>query len=231
MSTLTAASPDPVMPAAFDFEQARLAMIEQQVRPWAVLDPRVLAALAQVRREDFVPAAQRTLAFTDTALPLAHGEHMLKPVVEGRLLQALDLAPTDDVLQIGAGTGYVTACLAGLARAVTAVELHADFVAAAAARLAASGVHNVELITADALVWTPGRQFDAVCVTGAVAQIPPQFRDWLKPGGRMVVIHGLSPAQQAVRLTRRAGDWHSESLFETDVSYLHGAAPVARFAL
>lgn len=214
-----------------NFDSARATMIEQQIRPWEVLDPRVLDALGRVRREDFVPVAYRTLAFADTALPLEHGESMLKPVVEGRLLQSLDLNASDDVLEIGTGSGFVTACLAQLAHAVTSIDIHADFIEVARARLAAAGMHNVRLDVADALRWSAGCQFDAVCVGGAVAEIPPRVFDWVKPGGRLFVVHGNAPAQEAVRMIRRGEGWHTESLFETDIPYLRGAAPVQRFAL
>jgi protein-L-isoaspartate(D-aspartate) O-methyltransferase len=214
-----------------DFDIARSTMIEQQVRPWEVLDPRVLDVLAQLRREDFVPATYRRQAFTDIALPLAHGEVMMKPVVEGRLLQALDLEPTDEVLEIGTGSGFVTACLARLAHAVTSIDIHADFVESAHGRLSAAGIENVRFEVADALDYTAPHKFDAVCVTGAVAILPPRFLDWVKPDGRLFVVRGASPAQEALRMTRRSAGWHTESLFETDIPYLRGASPVPHFAL
>ena len=214
-----------------NFEQARAAMIEQQVRPWDVLDPRVLEAMAHVRREDFVAPAHRNLAFADLPLPLAHGECMMKPVVEGRLLQALGLEPGDDVLEIGTGSGFVTACLAQLARDVVSIDRHQDFVDAARARLAHAGIGNVRIECADALSWDPGRQFDAVAVTAAVAILPEAFGRWLKPGGRMFVVRGDSPVQEAVRIVRRDDALVAESLFETDIPYLHGAAPVPHFSL
>jgi len=214
---------------SMNFDQARFAMIEQQVRPWDVLDPRVLDVMASVKREDFVPAAHRQLAFADLPLPLPHGESMLKPVVEGRLLQALGLEPGDEVLEIGTGAGYVTACLAQLARAVTSIDIHEDFIAAARARLDAAGIGNVRLERADALDYQPGRQFDAIAVTGAVASIPEAFASWLRPGGRMFIVRGASPVQEAVRATRRGDALHLESLFETDIPYLQGAAPAPAF--
>ena len=214
---------------SMNFDQARFAMIEQQVRPWDVLDPRVLEVMASVKREDFVPPAHRQLAFADLPLPLAHGEAMLKPVLEGRLLQALALEPGEEVLEIGTGSGFVTACLAQLARAVTSVEIHADFIATARARLEAAGIGNVRLECADALSWQPGRAFDAIAVTGAVASIPEAFAGWLRPGGRMFVVRGQSPVQEAVRATRRGDALHFESLFETDIPYLRGAAPAPAF--
>jgi len=216
---------------SMNFDQARFAMIEQQVRPWDVLDPRVLEALMVVHREDFVVPGQRQLAFADLPLPLAHGEVMMKPVVEGRMMQALLLEPSDEVLEIGTGSGFVTACLARLARAVTSIDIHADFIETAGQRLADAGINNVRLETADALAWQPGRQFNAITVTAAVGIIPQIFTDWLKPGGRLFVIHGLSPVQEAVRVTRRADSLQTESLFETDVPYLHGAEPVPHFTL
>ena len=216
---------------ATDFQAARNTMVEQQVRPWDVLDPRVLEAMAAVPREQFVAAAYRTLAYADMPLPLAHGEAMLKPVVEGRLLQALELQPGAEVLEIGTGSGYLTACLARLAREVVSIDIHEEFTRQARARLDGFGVGNVRLETADAFAFAPARQFDAVAVTGAVAQMPAAFAHWLKPGGRLFVVHGASPVQTAVRGTWRGEQLHLESLFETDIPYLRGAEPVARFRL
>ncbi len=214
-----------------DFDIARATMIEQQIRPWEVLDPRVLDALSQVRREDFVPAMYRRLAFADIALPLDHDEYMLKPVVEGRALQALDLEASDDVLEIGTGSGFLTACIARLARSVTSIDIHPDFIEGARQRLTAAGALNVRLEVADALGWNAERQFDAVCVGGAVAEVPACVLDWVKPDGRLFVIRGRAPAQEALRMTCRGSGWHNESLFETDIPYLRGTAPIARFAL
>lgn len=215
-----------------DFDQARFAMIEQQVRPWEVLDPRVLDVLSRVRREDFVLPRHRKLAFADLALPLEHGESMMKPVQEGRLLQALDLQPEDEVLEIGTGSGFVTACLAMLARDVTSIDIHGDFVERARGRLQGNGLSCARIEQADAFAFDPGRRFDAVAVTGAVAEIPARFREWLKPGGRLFVVRGLSPVLEAVRVLRNSEqDFGIESLFETDLDYLRGAEPVARFSL
>lgn len=217
---------------SIDFDIARHTMVEQQIRPWEVIDPLVLEAFSKVRREDFVPPRQRRLAFTDVALPLEHGEFMFKPVLEGRLLQALELAPEHEVLEIGTGTGYLTACLAHIARAVTSIDLHEDFVARARGRVENLGFSCARIERADAFEFGPGRQFDSVLVGGAVSELPPSFRDWVRVGGRIVVVRGQSPVQEAVALTRLSEDaWREESLFETDIPYLHGAEPRARFVL
>ncbi|QNP41549.1 protein-L-isoaspartate O-methyltransferase family protein [Lysobacter solisilvae (ex Woo and Kim 2020)] len=222
--------------STIDFAKARELMVEQQVRPWDVLDPRVLDVLATLPREDFVPAAQRALAYADLPLPLAHGESMLKPVVEGRVLQALALQPGDDVLEIGTGSGFLAACLGRLAREVVSLERHADLADAARANLAAHRAGNVNVITADAFSWDAsslgsGRRFAAICVTGAVAAIPPRFIEWLQPGGRMFVVRGRAPAMEAVLLRNQSGAPRIESLFETDLPYLAGAAPAPTFEL
>jgi protein-L-isoaspartate(D-aspartate) O-methyltransferase len=192
--------------------------------------------LSTLPREAFVPEPYRALAYADLPLPLAHGEMMLKPVVEGRTLQALALQPTDAVLEIGTGSGYFTACLGRLARDVVSLELHADLAEAAHARLAAQGLDgNIRIEVADALRYDTMRRFDAICVTGAVDVVPATFLQWLQPGGRLFVVRGRAPAMDAQVLHRDAGDGAGvngirvESLFETDIPYLVGAAPVPQF--
>ena len=217
--------------STIDYAKAREVMVEQQIRPWDVLDPRVLHVLAAVPRERYVPAAHRNLAYTDIALPLGHGESMMKPVVEGRTLQALELAPGDDVLEIGTGSGFLAACLGQLAREVVSIERHADLADAARAHLAAQAVGNVNVITADAFSWENSRRFAAICVTAAVATIPARFIEWLQPDGRMFIVRGRSPAMEAVLLRNQSGSPRIESLFETDLPYLAGAAPVPTFEL
>ncbi len=216
---------------AMNFEQARLNMVENQVRPWEVLDGRVLDIISRVRREDFVAAAHRQLAFADLCLPLGHGEVMMKPVVEGRVLQALELLPTDRVLEIGTGSGFLCACLAGLSAHVTSLDIHPDFTALAARRLHDAGIANTTLITAEAVrVWQPTEKFDALVVTGAVAELPARWLTWLTPAARLLVVRGQSPAQQATLMTQTSASTPRETtLFETDLPYLLHAEPSPAF--
>jgi protein-L-isoaspartate(D-aspartate) O-methyltransferase len=212
-----------------DYSHARELMVEQQIRPWDVLEIRVLDVLARLPREAFVAESHRALAYTDIELPLGNGQKMMKPVIEGRTLQALDLQPGDEVLEIGTGSGYLSACMGELAREVLSLEIDADLAATARARLDAAGLgNNVRIETADALTWDTERRFDAICVTGAVDVIPSRFAQWLRPGGRLFVIRGRSPVMEAVLVK---ADGTSESLFETDIDYLRGAAPAPQFQL
>lgn len=212
-----------------DYAKARDLMVEQQVRPWNVLDARVLDVLATMPREPFVPPAHRTLAYTDTNLPLPQGEVMLKPVIQGRILQALLLQPDEDVLEVGTGSGYLTACLSRMARDVVSIERHSELADMGRANLVAQGIANVEVIHADAFAYRPARRFDTVCVTGAVDSIPVAFMEWLKPGGRLLVVRGRSPVMEAVLVHADVNGSRIESLFETDIPYLAGAAPVPAF--
>ena len=217
---------------SLNVELARHNMIEQQVRPWDVLDSRVLEVLGAVRREDFVPPAHRNLAFADLDLPLGHGEVMLRPVIEGRLLQAAAPARSESVLEIGTGSGFFTACLARLGAEVVSVEQHADFADGARARLHAANVRNAKIEVADAVrAFTSDRTFDVMVVTGAVSELPPHWREWIRPGGRIVAFVGESPAQRAMLYARTGTGWSEQTLFETDLPYLRNAAPPQRFAL
>lgn len=214
-------------------ELARQNMIENQVRTSEVLDLRVLDTLRSVRREEFVPARHRNLAFADLALPIGHGETMLKPIVEGRILQAVAPEAGDRVLEIGTGSGFLTACLAHMADFVVSVERHADLSETAGVHLAAAQIRNARLEIAEAVRdFTTGEQFDVVVVGGAVHALPDRFRSWVKPGGRLFAIVGDSPAMQAT-LFRRVDEthWRHEVLFETDVPYLKNAEPPRRFSL
>ncbi|WP_421569305.1 protein-L-isoaspartate O-methyltransferase family protein [Stenotrophomonas sp. PD6] len=212
-----------------DYAHARELMVEQQIRPWDVLEIRVLDVLARLPREAFVAESHKALAYADIELPLGFGQKMMKPVIEGRTLQALDLQPGDEVLEIGTGSGYLSACMGELAREVLSLEIQPELAAGARARLDAAGLgNNVRIETADALSWDTERRFDAICVTAAVDTIPSRFTQWLRPGGRLFVIHGKSPVMEAVLVKT---DGSTESLFETDIDYLRGAAPAPQFQL
>lgn len=210
-----------------NYEQARFNMVEQQIRPWEVLDQQVLQVILHTPREDYVPPAYRALAFADTNIPLAHGQVMMIPSVEGRLLQALALKKTDRVLEIGTGSGYVTACLAKLARQVESVDIIPEFTADAAAKLKAQGIGNVLLNSGDAAAgWKSGTQYDAIAVTGSVPVIPETYKKALTVNGRMFVIVGDTsmPVMSAHLVTRiTENQWIQESLFETSIPPLLNA--------
>lgn len=213
-----------------DYNQAREMMVEQQVRPWDVLDARVLGVLATLPREKFVPEIHRALAYADVEIPLGHGQKMMKPVVEGRTLQALLLQDGDEVLEIGTGGGYLAACMGALARDVVSLEIQPELAARAREQLDASGLGgNVRIENVDALHYTTDRRFDAICVTAAVDVVPSLFLQWLRPGGRMFVVRGRSPVMEAVLVHNEVNGPRIESLFETDVPYLAGAAPAPQF--
>lgn len=212
-----------------DYAHARELMVEQQIRPWDVLDIRVLDVLARLPREAFVAESHKALAYADIELPLGFGQKMMKPVIEGRTLQALDLQPGDEVLEIGTGSGYLSACMGELAREVLSLEIEPGLAATARARLDAAGLgNNVRIETADALAWETERRFDAICITAAVETVPARFTQWLRPGGRLFVIRGHSPVMEAVLVK---SDGSIDSLFETDIDYLRGAAPAPQFQL
>jgi len=213
-----------------DFEQARFNMVEQQIRPWDVLDPVVLDLLFTVRREDYVPAAYRNLAFADLEVPLGHGEAMWMPKLEARALQELGLATGESVLEIGTGSGYLTALLASVASRVTSVEIVESFARDARAKLAAAGFTNVEVEVGDGARGWGGASFDAIVLTGSTPVLHEAFCKQLKPGGRVFAIIGDAPAMTA-KLSRWAapGACVVTPLFETVVKPLANAPAPARF--
>lgn len=212
--------------AELNLEQARFNMIEQQVRTWEVLDQRVLDVMAAVPRERFVPERVRNLAFADIQLPIGHGQVMMEPKLEGRLLQALDIQPTDTVLEVGTGTGYLTACLARLAARVVTVEKYADLSAAAQERVRSLGIDNVTFRVGDgAEGWDQDGRFDAIALTGSLPAVPEGHKRQLNLGGRLFVVVGDPPVMEAMLITRVGeSEWSRESLFDTDLTPLEGAA-------
>ena len=214
----------------FDVQFARRQMIEQQVRAWDVLDLRVLDALQQVPREEFVPATFRELAFADTNVPIGHGESMLAPKLEGRMLQALELQPGDHALEVGTGTGFFAACMARLAGSVRTVDVHDDFVTAAGATHRRLGIANVAAERYDAMQLTERDKYDAIALTGSLPVYDPRFQRALKIGGRLFVAVGTGPVLEACRVLRvGAEEWVRESLFETGMSPLIHAPEPPRF--
>jgi protein-L-isoaspartate(D-aspartate) O-methyltransferase len=211
--------------------EAREQMIEQQVRAWDVLDGRVLDTLRRVPRAQFVPAPHRFLAYADTEIPLPHGQHMLRPSVVGRLLQALELTGTERVLEIGAGSGYVTACLRTAGAAVRSLEIFPELAELARANLAAAGLGDVEIVAADAMqADSEPRLFDAIAVTASLPAYDERFQLRLAIGGRLFVVVGEPPVMEARRVRRLAQDaWGVESLFETVIDPLVHATRPAPF--
>jgi protein-L-isoaspartate(D-aspartate) O-methyltransferase len=218
---------EPFMQTAYAAEQ----MIEQQVRAWEVLDARVLDVMRQVPRELFVPPAQRYRAYADVEVPLARGQHMLRPSVAGRVLQGLLPQAHERALEIGTGTGFVTACLRKLSAGVRSLEIYPELADAARRNLVALGLSDIEVIDGDALLVDDGARYDVIAVTGSLPLYDARFERMLNLGGRLFVVVGESPVMDA-RLIRRTGDnaWSTESLFETVIDPLVNAPRPAEFS-
>jgi protein-L-isoaspartate(D-aspartate) O-methyltransferase len=214
-----------------NLEQARFNMVEQQIRPWEVLDPDVLALLFKVKRETFVPAEHREIAFADLEIPIGHGESMMQPKVEARILQELSIKPHESVYEVGTGSGYLTALLASFARQVTSAEIHPDLSARAAECIAAAGIGNATLIVGDSAARPlADSTFDVIVVTGSMPLVPQAFLDRLAPGGRLFAVVGDAPVMEAtvIRNAER-GALSSLKLFETMLKPLVNAPQPARF--
>jgi protein-L-isoaspartate(D-aspartate) O-methyltransferase len=214
-----------------NIEQARFNMIEQQIRPWDVLDPEVLELLHVVKRENFVPVAHKALAFVDAEIPLPGGASMLNPKVEARLLQDVNLKKHESVLEIGAGSGYMAALLAHKGRHVTTVEVSPELKALAEKNLADNGVTNVTVELGNgAQGWTNGAPFDVIVVSASLPVLPEALLQQLKVGGRLAVIIGQSPAMKAQLITRTGeAGYDTRTLFETDVKALSLAVEPSKF--
>jgi len=214
-----------------NFDLARSNMIEQQIRPWDVPNQFVLELISELHREDFVPDKYRRLALSDTRIPLAHGQVTMTPKLEARLLQALEIKPEDEILEIGTGCAYLTALLAKSGHHVLSIDIHPDFTAQAKSKLQQHDIHNVTLESGDAVHgWQQSSPYDVIVFTGSVPFLEESIQQQLQPGGRMFVITGQSPVMEA-RLIRRISenDWQNEVLFETDLPALEGATQVEAF--
>jgi protein-L-isoaspartate(D-aspartate) O-methyltransferase len=213
-----------------DVAAARRQMIEQQVRAWDVLDLEVLAVMGRVPREEFAPAAYRDLAFADMCIPLGHGQAMLTPKLEGRILQSLAIQPGDSVLEVGTGSGYFAACLAGLARRVRTLEILPDLAESARDNLVRAGVRNVTVEALDAMTLGADAEYDVIALTGSLPVHDPRFERALAVGGRLFVVVGEGPAMEARLVTRTGRDeWLRQSLFETMMDPLLHAPRPSRF--
>ncbi len=212
--------------------QARYNMIEQQIRPWHVLEPTVLDLLDTTPRELFVPQEHEALAYTDTDLPLGHNEEMMPPRVEARMIQALDIQPTDNILEVGTGSGYVTALLAKSGQHVTSVDIIPEFTEIAAERLQKQAINNVTLETGDAATdWDTNAPYDIIAITGSLPLYPHAYADRLKIGGRLFAVIGDAPVMTVILITRTGeNEWTREDLFETELKPLTNAPqPKSRF--
>jgi protein-L-isoaspartate(D-aspartate) O-methyltransferase len=209
---------------------ARQQMVDQQIRTWEVLDPRVLDVFALVPREAFVPMEYRELAFADTPIPIGLGQSMLAPKIQGRILQALSVAAGDTVLEIGSGNGYLAACLSLLGSSTRSIDIHPQFTAIATANLRAVPRARVEFETRDAFASAPLGEYDAIAVTGSLPVYDARFERSLRVGGRLFAIVGEAPVMDAI-LVRRVdtAEWIRESLFETVVEALINATAAQRF--
>lgn len=214
-----------------DYEQARFNMVEQQIRPWEVLDAAVLDLLFKVRREDYLPRVYRSLAFVDMEIPLGHGETMWPPKIEARALQALRPQVHERALEVGTGSGYFTALLAHRASLVVSVELRAEFKEEAEKKFRAHGLGNIQTRLGDAASdWSEDGMFDVIVLTGSTPLPPSRYLRRLNPGGRLFAVVGEGPAMSARLITCvAAGAYREESLFETSVKALENAPQPERF--
>jgi protein-L-isoaspartate(D-aspartate) O-methyltransferase len=209
---------------------ARQQMVDQQIRAWEVLDPRVLDVFSEVPREAFVPPQYRELAFADAPIPIGFGEFMLAPKLQGRILQALSIGATDSMLEVGSGTGYLSACLSLLGSSVRSLDIHAEFTAAATANIRAVPRARVEFKTRDAFDGAALGEYDVVALTGSLPVYDARFEQALRIGGRLFAIVGVAPVMDAILVRRVDGnEWIRESLFETVVAPLINATSAQRF--
>lgn len=214
-----------------NIESVRQQMVEQQVRTWEVFDQDVLEAIADVPRDRYVPPEFVHCAYADAEIPIGHGQCMLRPSLDGRIMQAVDVLPGESVFEVGTGTGYLTRCLSCVAGTVTSVDLYADFVDAARERLEKDGATNVSLRQMDAASELPDEQFDVVIVSASLPERDERFDALLRPGGRLFCVIGRGPAMTATRVSRSEdGELSSTGLFETNIPPLVRADERPKFS-
>lgn len=208
-----------------NIEQARFNMIEQQIRTWEVLDQDVLDLLNEIHREDYVPESFKGLAFADIRIPMEHQQSMMMPKEEARLLQSLNLNGEESVLEIGTGSGYLTALIARRCKTLKSIDIHQDFFESASIKLERSGIENIELSTCDALdLLASSNKYDVVVLTASLPKMDERFLNLVNDNGKLFAVIGESPVMEACLFAKQNGDsWAKESLFETDLPVMIGA--------
>ncbi|WP_293646676.1 protein-L-isoaspartate O-methyltransferase family protein [Thiolapillus sp.] len=210
---------------------ARYNMAYQQIRPWDVFDDQVLDIMQSLPREQFVPHAYRSLAFADTRIPLGHGQVMMEPKLEARMLQSLAVRPSDQILEVGTGSGFVTACLASLGNSVSSFDIYDAFINTAKEKIAMQGINNVHLHLGNAFAAElPREGFDVIAVTGSLPAYNDQCEQFLATGGRLFMVVGTSPVMEAILVTRHGDEFVEEHLFETDLPPLELLPQPSRFS-
>jgi protein-L-isoaspartate(D-aspartate) O-methyltransferase len=217
-----------------NYEQARFNMVEQQIRPWSVLDDTVLQTMGSIPRDKFVPESLKSLAYADIEIPLAHGESMMFPRMEGRLLQELELGIDDECLEVGTGSGFLTACMATMAKHVYSIDIHDDFLQRAGENLAANNIANISLENKDGLTsfhpkMSGTKKYDAIAITGSLPEYLPLFEQLLKPEGRLFVVVGSKQTMHAMKVIRTGDKFIRTSLFETELAPLVGVETRSSF--
>ena len=213
-----------------NLEQARFNMIEQQIRPWSVLDSTVLQTMGDIPRDAFVPEALRSMAYADIEIPLEHNETMMFPRVEGRMLQELELGINDECLEVGTGSGFTAACMATMAKHVDSIDIYDDFLESAEQKFKALNISNISLENKDALNINVAKQYDAIAVTGSLPEYIPNFEKLLKPNGRLFIVVGSGETMHAMKILRKDSSFVRETLFETKLKSLVGAKEKTKFS-
>ena len=214
-----------------DLEQARFNMIEQQIRPWSVLDTTVLQTMGDIPRDIFVPEELISMAYADIEIPIGHDQAMMFPRVEGRMLQELELDINDECLEIGTGSGYTAACMATMASHVTSIDIYDDFLENATRKFEEVNISNIQLSNQDALSMDhSSKQYDAIAVTSSLPEYVPLFEQFLKPNGRLFIIVGTGRTMHALKIVKKDGAFIRQSLFETALKKMVGAADITKFS-